>query len=143
MKKAIILMSALILVFGFSIAQQKGKAVTIVGEVVETQCYVSGLTGPGKGPSHKECALKSAKQGIPLSILDEKTGMVYLAGQSKKAQSGANDLLIPFVAEKVLVNGRVFEKGGMKLLLIGKVEKYGTDEKKELKKDEKKEEKNK
>jgi hypothetical protein len=111
----------LLIVSGFALAQ--AKEITIVGEVIETQCYVSGLTGPGKGFGHKECALKCAKQGIPLSILEDKTGIVYLAGQTKKAQSGANEMLIPFVAEKVKVTGRLFEKGGMKLLLISKVEK--------------------
>ena len=88
------------------------------------------MTGPGKGPSHKECALRCAKGGIPLSILEEKTGKLYLAGQSKEAMKGANDMLIPYVAEKVKVTGRLFEKGGMKLLLISEVSKFDEVKKK-------------
>lgn len=121
----------ILLIAGYIFAQQKkGKEVTIVGEVVETQCYVSGLTGPGKGPGHKECAVNCAKGGIPLSILEDKTGILYLAGQSKKALSGANEMLLPFVAEKVRVTGQLFEKGELKLLLITKISKLEEEKKK-------------
>jgi hypothetical protein len=123
MKKPLIIALAIFIVSGFVLAQQNGKQITIVGEVVDSQCYITGLNGPGKGLSHKDCALMCAKGGIPLSILEDKTGTLYLAGQSKKAMAGANDLLIPFIAEKVKVTGRLFEKGGMKLLLISKIDK--------------------
>jgi hypothetical protein len=135
MKKSFYIALAIFIVSGFALAQQKGKQITIVGEVVESQCYVTGLNGPGKGLSHKECALKCAKGGIPLSILEDKTGTLYLTGQSKKAMAGTSELLIPFVAEKVKVTGRLFEKGGMKFLLISKVNKLGDEN---MKKDEKK-----
>ena len=138
MKKSLITALVLLITSGFAFAQQNGKQITVVGEVVESQCYITGLNGPGKGLSHKECALKCAKGGIPLSILEDKTGKLYLAGQSKKAMAGANELLIPFIAEKVKVTGRVFEKGGMKMLLISKVSKQGDEEKTEMKKEEKK-----
>jgi len=135
MKKSFLAFLTVIIVNGFALAQQNGKQITIVGEVVESQCYITGLNGPGKGLSHKECALKCAKGGIPLSILEDKTGTLYLAGQSKVAMAGANELLIPFIAEKVKVTGRLFEKGGMKMLLISKVNKVGEEN---TKKDEKK-----
>ena len=108
------------LVFG---QQKKGKDITVVGEVVDIQCYVSGATGPGKGPEHKECAISCAKGGIPLGILEDDTNTLYVAGQTKSAMKGANEMLLPFVAEKVKVTGRVFEKGGVKLLLINKISK--------------------
>jgi len=134
MKKSLITAMAVFIVSGFALAQQNGKQITIVGEVVESQCYITGLNGPGKGLSHKDCALKCAKGGIPLSILEDKTGTLYLAGQSKKAMTGATELLLPFVAEKVKVTGRVFEKGGMKMLLISKVDKLDEENKKQEKK---------
>ena len=134
MKKSLIAVLAVFIISGFALAQQNGKQITIVGEVVESQCYITGLNGPGKGLSHKESALKCAKGGIPLSILEDKTGTLYLAGQSKKAMTGATELLLPFVAEKVKVTGRVFEKGGMKMLLISKVDKLDEENKKQEKK---------
>lgn len=107
-----------------AMAQKKpGKPVTIVGEVIDTQCYLSGATGPGRGASHKECALNCAKGGIPLSILEEKTGTVYLTGQTKKAMTTSNLMLLDFVAERVRVTGRLVEKGGARMVLIEKVEK--------------------
>ncbi len=125
MKKILYVTVIIALLCSLSVAQNKtGKNINVVGEVVELQCYISGLTGAGKGAVHKECALKSAKQGIPLGILEDKTGNLYLVGQTKKTMSGANEVLIPFVAEKVKVSGRIFEKGGMKLLLVSKIEKF-------------------
>jgi hypothetical protein len=103
-------------------SQKKTHEIVLVGEVVETQCYVSGLTGPGKGAVHKSCALTCAKNGIPLSILEEGTNTLYLAGQTKSAQSGANKMLIEFVADKVKVSGRVFEKSGIKMIMVSKIE---------------------
>ena len=125
MKKILSLLGIMLMIYGTMNAQGKGKVVNVTGEVIETQCYITGLTGPGKGIAHKECAIKSAKNGIPLAILEDKTGVVYLAGQTKKAQTGVNELLLPLVAEKVDVTGRLYEKGGMKFLLISKVEKHG------------------
>ena len=138
MKKSLITALVILTISAFAFAQQNGKQITVIGEVVESQCYITGLNGPGKGIAHKECALKCAKGGIPLSILEDKTGKLYLAGQSKKAMAGANELLIPFIAEKVKVTGRVYEKGGIKMLLISKVSKEGEEEKSEVKKEEKK-----
>jgi hypothetical protein len=130
MKKSLMTALAVFIISSFALAQKNGKQITIIGEVVESQCYITGLNGPGKGHAHKECALTCAKGGIPLSILEDKSGTLYLAGQTKKAQSGANELLIPFIAEKVKVTGHVFEKGGMKMLLINKVTKVGEENKK-------------
>ena len=121
MKKSLLVL--LTIVFTVSLfAQQKGvKEVSVVGEVVDIQCYVSGANGPGKGAGHKDCATSCAKGGIPLGILEDKTNTLYVAGQTKVAMKGANEMLLPFVAEKVKVTGKVYEKGGIKLLLISKI----------------------
>ena len=100
MKISIFTTLAILTISGFALAQQNGKQITIVGEVVESQCYITGLNGPGKGPAHKECALKCATGGIPLSILEEKSGKLYLAGQTKKAMAGANELLDANISQK-------------------------------------------
>ncbi len=111
-----------VLLASFASGQKKSHEITITGEVVETQCYVTGLSGSGKGITHKECALTCAKNGIPLSILEDGTNQIFVAGQTKTAQSGVNKMLIDYVADKVKVTGRTFEKGGMKLILISRVE---------------------
>ena len=107
-------------------SQKKGKEITVTGEVVETQCYVTGLTGPGKGASHKECALTCAKNGIPLAILEDATNTLFVAGQTKTSQTGANGMLMEYVADKVKATGRVYEKGGVKMIILSKVDRVLT-----------------
>jgi len=53
--------------------QAKAKEGTIEGELVDTKCYLSmGARGEG----HRECAIKCAKMGIPVAIVD-KSGKTY------------------------------------------------------------------
>ena len=105
-----------------SSAQRKmGKEVTLTGEIIGLQCYVSGAMGKATGPDHKQCATDCAKGGIPLALLEEKTKTVYMCGQTKSAMKGANELLMPYIADKVRVSGTLVEKGGMKMVLISKM----------------------
>jgi hypothetical protein len=48
--------------------------------------------------------------------------------------AGTNELLLPFVAEKVKVTGLLFEKGGMKMLLISNMDKMDEENKKQERK---------
>lgn len=123
MKITLFVLLAITCTFSLFGQGKQGKDMTITGEVVDLQCYVTGLTGPGRGASHKDCAVSCAKGGIPLGILEDKTNALYVTGQSKVAMKGANEMLLPFVAEKVKASGRVFQKGGLKFLLIRKISK--------------------
>ncbi len=67
--------------------------------VVVTGCYVSH---DSKGPSHAACAETCAKAGVPLALLDEKTGAVYLPIASDHKNQNER-----------LVTGTVVTKGGM------------------------------
>lgn len=83
--------------------------VTVTGLVVDTGCYMSHDT---KGPKHVNCATACAKAGVPLAILDEASGTLYLpVAVNHKNQ---NVVLMPFIEKRVKVTGTVFEKGGMK-----------------------------
>lgn len=100
---------------------KKGE-VAIRAEVIDTKCYISGKMGTATGQEHKECALMCVKAGVPLGLLEEKTKTVYYASKLK-GMAGADDMLLPFVGEKVVVTGKITEKGGAKLFLIDTVEK--------------------
>ena len=127
MKQIILILTMVALGVGFALSQQKkGREVTISGEVIDIQCYVSGAMGKGAGADHKECARDCAKGGIPLGILEDKTGTIYNVGQSKTAMKGANEMLMEYIAEKVTVTGRLVEKGGIKLILVSKVAKFAS-----------------
>jgi hypothetical protein len=90
--------------------------ITITGLVIDTGCYISHNT---KGPKHVPCATACAKAGVPLAILDESSGAVYLpVAVNHKNQ---NAILMPFIEKRVTVTGAAFEKGGMKGIGIRKV----------------------
>ena len=96
------------------------QEVTVVGEIVDWNCYKKDAKN--KGAAHRTCAINCAKTGAPLGIVDEKTGALYrLAGESWTANK--NEKLIPFVAERVVIKGTVAEKEGEKVLTILSVEK--------------------
>jgi len=65
------------LTFSISLsAQEKAmKESTIKGEIIDTKCYLTGMMG-GKGEEHKDCAIACIKGGLPVGILEEKTGKV-------------------------------------------------------------------
>ena len=98
------------------------KEVTVTGEVIDSSCYIKM---GAKGMDHKECAINCAKASIPLAILEDKSGKVYMLASDKEFES-ANVKFQPlekFVAQKVMVKGKIYEKGGQQLLAISSVEK--------------------
>lgn len=105
-----------------TLAQEERKdEVTVKGEVIDLACFMTNKD-VGKGPDHKECALKCAKNGVPLGLLEDGTGAVYYTVKMKN-KNNANDMLMPFVAEKVFIKGKIAERRGTKLLLIDTIEK--------------------
>ncbi|MBI3004463.1 MAG: hypothetical protein HYY49_03505 [Ignavibacteriales bacterium] len=93
------------------------KTVTITGTVVDTYCLIT-MDMSGKG--HKKCAEACAKNGVPLGIQEEKTGTIYLA-QSQKDMMYTSPALVKYLEEKVTVEGKVHQKGGMKVIVIESV----------------------
>lgn len=97
--------------------QETGRETTIVGEVIDPVCYLShGSTGK----AHCRCAEYCVQQGIPLAILEEKTGRVYLS--LPVDHSNPNAKLRDFIAEKVKVTGTVYSKGGLTGIHVKRVE---------------------
>jgi len=97
------------------------KPVTITGEVVDAWCYSSQTMGPGRGEAHKACALACSYGGITMGILEDGTNNLYVAAKYK-GYKGCNELLIPYVAQKVTVKGYVADLGGNRMLRIESVQ---------------------
>ncbi len=81
----------------------------LIGEVVCLSCY---MDHESKGAEHASCAAACAKRGVPLGILEDKTGNVYAV---VKGHSGANETLSPFAGKRAVLTGRWFERGNTKV----------------------------
>ncbi|MGE5692996.1 MAG: hypothetical protein ACM3YF_04360 [Candidatus Zixiibacteriota bacterium] len=90
-------------------------AAKLVGEVICISCYVDHES---KGAEHAACATSCAKRGVPMGILEDKTGNVFLV---VKGHTGANADLQPFAGKKVALAGRWFERGGAKIFNLDTV----------------------
>ncbi len=100
--------------------KKDAKEVTLTGEVIDVKCFVTGMQG-GMGEDHKQCAIDCIKGGLPVGIFDQKTDRLYLV-VPKAGMMGANEELLPYVAQKVKLTGTIAEKGGQKVLIYTKVE---------------------
>ena len=100
------------------------KQMTITGEVVDLHCYMHSAL---KGPGHEACAITCAKSGEPVGILENKTNRVYLALGAEHGTPGqlspGTKLLLPYMAKQVTVKGELFDRGGLKAIVIQKVTK--------------------
>lgn len=114
----------------FPVVKVDSRPVTITGEVVDTWCYASQTMGIGRGPGHKPCGLGCALGGVTLGILEDGTEKLYIAAKSSQPYKGCQDLLAPLMAEHVVVNGWLAERGGCRILKIKSVEKVSASSQK-------------
>jgi len=111
---------ALTLVGSLTAQEKAMKETTIKGEIIDTKCYLTGMMG-GRGEDHKDCAIACIKGGLPVGILEEGTGKVYVVVPAK-GQKGANEALVQYAAETVTLKGMFLEKGGTKVFAYNSVE---------------------
>jgi type 1 fimbria pilin len=127
MKNTLIVLS-IVLTLGLGVYAQhshgsKGanKDVTVTGEVIDPVCYISH---DSQGKEHKPCAEYCVQQGIPLAILEDKTGKIYIS--LPVDHTNPNAKLKDFIADKVKATGTVFSKGGLTGIHVKSVQKAGT-----------------
>lgn len=119
--------AALLLALGLSLTlcAAQPPPVVIVGEVVDTTCY---LLHDGKGSDHYDCAVTCVKAGTPAAILDDKTKkLIFPLAPENEAHHGKrpDEALMPYVGKRVRVTGRTVERGGVTAIVIDKVEPAG------------------
>ena len=101
-------------------AAQKGKRVQITGELIDTWCYVTEIMY-AVGTAHHQCAIWCAVGGIPVSVKD-KDGNVYVVLKVEgDDQNVANPRLITIQTHVVTVDGDLYERDGVKYLVVTKV----------------------
>jgi hypothetical protein len=89
-------------------------AATFTGEVVDTYCYAKGRIA---GAAHTACALKCAKGGIPLALLEDKTHKVYLLLPEKDAAPLPAGL-VSLAGKRVSIDGDLLTTSGSTFLKV-------------------------
>jgi hypothetical protein len=107
---------ALAAALAFAHDEHEGKPITVVGQVIDTGCY---LVHDSKGAAHATCAAACAKAGVPLAIVDD-SGKVFIPIAAD--HKNQNLKLTPFIEKKVKVTGTTVEKGGVNGIAIKTVE---------------------
>ncbi len=126
MEKTMRLFRTAVLAGVFSIAWAAAAAaatperVKITGEVIDSWCYLTEIMYP-EGTAHHQCAIWCAAGGIPVGILAD-DGQVYVVLKLEgDATSNANPRLLEIQSHEVSVEGDVYERDGIKYLVVDKV----------------------
>ncbi len=114
--KACIVVALLVAAVYMSAAD--APSVTVKGYVIDSAC---AFTKDLSKPISKECATSCANAGSQLVILAE-DGTIYWPIAATTPSSGQNSKLLPFAADKVVVTGKVYKRGGSKAIVIDKIE---------------------
>lgn len=94
--------------------------VTVTGEIVDTWCRVTQIMF-AEGTAHFQCAVWCAVGGIPVSILDEEGNVYVVLRVEDDTTNVSNPSIIRIQTHKVTVEGDLFEKDGVKYLLVTQV----------------------
>lgn len=89
---------------------------TITGEIVEGTCYLK-KGEEGRGPEHRDCAIRCIKEGRPPFVRDEATGQLYLATFPDSTPE-ERERWLSQVGNRVRVTGKVQERDGLRLLEV-------------------------
>ncbi len=113
--------TAALLVLAFTTAAQAAPTrVTVTGEVIDSWCYITEIMY-GEGTAHYQCALWCAAGGIPVGILGDDAQVYIVLKMEDDATSVANPSILRIQGNRVSVEGDLFERDGMKYLLVDRV----------------------
>ena len=96
----------------------EGKAMTVWGEVLDMACY---MAHEGKGPKHKKCAKACILGGAPMGLLTSDGRVMLLVEDHDK--KNIYESLKEWAADKVKVSGNLYQRGGLRALVVLKAEK--------------------
>lgn len=117
-KQTLATTAALILLAGGMLFSADAPSVTIKGYVIDSAC---AFTKDLAKPISKQCATACANAGSQLVILADE-GVIYWPIAATTPSSGQNSKLLPFAADKVVVTGKIYQRGGSKAIVIDKIE---------------------
>lgn len=98
---------------------------SITGEPVDIQCYLSGRSGE----AHAACAQTCAEKGQPIGFAtlddDGKEQLYLVMGAGHKS---AKEMMVEHMGKEVTATGTLVTKDGMKILTVSKVEAAADDD---------------
>ncbi|MEM7059147.1 MAG: hypothetical protein AAF557_16300 [Pseudomonadota bacterium] len=114
---------ATLALMGGSAQSAEGQQIKVIGEVIDTWCYFSGVMGGPEavtGSAHHTCAMWCAAGGIPVGILAE-DGTVYMVIKWEGNGDVAGKNLLKVQAHEVEAEGILHERDGINYLIVEKV----------------------
>jgi hypothetical protein len=107
-----------LLIAAVYVSAADAPSITVKGYVIDSAC---AFTKDLNKPISKQCATSCANAGSTLVILAD-DGTIYWPIAATTPSSGQNPKLLPFAADKVVVTGKVYQRGGSHAIVIDKVE---------------------
>jgi type 1 fimbria pilin len=117
MKRAMIAAVAVGFVAAMGVAARAAETVTVKGEVVDSYCYA--LMG-AKGESHRKCGLACAAKGIPLALLENGTGSLFVLLPDRD-KSPLPKEVTDRMGRQATVTGKLATVGGSRFLTVESV----------------------
>ena len=103
---------AVILLLAVSVAAD--QTVTVRGEIADTYC----LSARGvRGPSHTACAIRCARKGVPLALVEDGTRRLYIL-LPPKDETAMPENVIRAAGTVHTVTGRMFVNSGTRFLTV-------------------------
>jgi hypothetical protein len=90
---------------------------SVTGNLEDAYCY--GTMG-AKGAGHKQCAIKCASAGIPVTLIEKGTEKSYILLPNKDASALPQDV-ISRMEDQVTVTGKEYNKNGTEYLVVESV----------------------
>ncbi|HEX9894032.1 MAG TPA: hypothetical protein VGA78_08900 [Gemmatimonadales bacterium] len=89
--------------------------VVITGEIVDSKCWI-GAMNPGEGPTHRLCALRCLRGGLPPMLTGHDEGGTPVAALLVGPDGDRMDSVLSYVATPVRVTGRLRRLGTLMVL---------------------------
>ena len=87
---------------------------SVTGNLEDAYCY--GTMG-AKGAGHKQCAIKCASAGIPVTLIEKGTEKSYILLPNKDA-SALPQTVISRMEDEVTVTGKEYSKNGTEYIVV-------------------------
>lgn len=102
----------------FVMAEDGGRAQTLLGEVVDPASY---LKDGRRGPELADQTYEAVDGGQTLALLQQADDVLYLF-LSEEPGEDPNELAYDYVGQQVKVTGQVYERGGIRGIVAASVE---------------------